>query len=381
MVPIAMTTVSTVTTLAEGKTLYELVQRYFAFGIHRTGTAVDHRTAAWMADELRDRGLTVEPQTLPFDQWVAESTLTCDGEPIEHLAVPYEWEGTLDTSSVAVLESDDPHHGGRPEALAEPIAEAQAAGADALIVPTTHPEGSLRAVNRNPEAGVSGFPVVLAAGRDADRLRGGALHLALEATTRPATTTNVIGRNQTEGQPLILTTPLTGWFGCAGERGTGVAVFLHLVDALADLPLLVNATGGHELTWFGAQRWVEANARIDAAALVHVGASVGVVEPGTGPDRELIATRSARTSLPSPQAATMSEVLAPVGLDLRPDSESWLGEAQTFCHLGIPLLSFTGAGRDFHCPEDTPERATTPRAMARVATAFEHAARELYENA
>ena len=77
----------------------------------------------------------------------------------------------------------------------------------------------------------------------------------------------------------------------------------------------------------------------------------------------------------------MSEELAHVGLDLRCDSESWLGEAQSFCHLGIPLLSFTGAGRDFHCPEDTPERATTPRAMERVATAFEQAARELYRAA
>ena len=77
----------------------------------------------------------------------------------------------------------------------------------------------------------------------------------------------------------------------------------------------------------------------------------------------------------------MSEVLAPVGLDLRPDSESWLGEAQTFCHLGIPLLSFTGAGRDFHCPEDTPSRATTPNALKRVAEAFESASRALYQAA
>ena len=380
MVPIGVTTVAPVDAV-DGQALYELVERYWSFGIHRTGTDVDDATSAWVADELAARGILVEPEVVPFDRWDAAGTLTCDGEPVEHLAVPYEWTGSLDTTSLAVLESDDPHHGGRPEALAEPIAGARASGADALIVPTVHPEGSLRAVNRNPEAGVSGFPVVLVAGRDADRLRDGSLRLVLDAATRPATTTNVIGRNQVAGRPLILTTPLTGWFGCAGERGTGVAVFLHLVDALADLPLLVNATGGHELTWFGARRWVEANTGIDAAAVVHVGASVAVVEPGTGPDRPLISTRTARTSLPSPRAATMSEVLASVGLDLRPDSESWLGEAQSFCHLGIPLLSFTGAGRDFHCPEDTPARATTPRAMARVATAFERAARELYENA
>lgn len=374
------TTVAGVTT-ADGQALYELVKRYWSFGIHRAGTEVDHRTAAWMAEELTARGLTVRPEPVPFERWVAESSLTCGGEALDHLAVPYEWEGRLDTTSVAVLESDDPHHGGRPEALAEPIATAQAAGADALIVPTVHPEGSLRAVNRNPTADASGFPVILVAGRDAARVRDSALRLTIDASTEPATTTNLIGRSGLAGPPLLLTTPLTGWFGCAGERGTGVAVLLHLVEALADLPLLVNATGGHELTWFGAQRWVEANTGTDAAAVVHVGASVGVVEPGPGSDRELISTRTARTSLSSPQAATMSEILASVGLDLRSDSESWLGEAQSFCHLGIPLLSFTGAGRDFHCPEDTPERATTPDALECVATAFESAARELYKNA
>ncbi|MEM7287144.1 MAG: hypothetical protein AAF480_12390 [Actinomycetota bacterium] len=366
---------------ADGDMLFDLVDRYWAFGIHRTGTEVDHRTAAWMGDELTARGLRVEPEVLPFDRWSAESTLTADGRAVDHLAVPYEWEGTLDTRSVVVLDSDDPHSGGRPDVLAEPIAQARAAGADALVVPTVHPEGSLRAVNRDPAGLASGFPVVLVAGRDAERVRDADLRLSVVASTTPATTTNVVARNGVAGRPLILTTPLTGWFGCAGERGTGIAVLLHLVDVLRDLPLVVNATGGHELTWFGAQRWVEANQATGAAAVVHVGASAAVVEPGEGPDRELISTRVARTSLSSPRAATMSEALASVGLDLRCDSASWLGEAQSFCHLGIPLLSFTGAGRDFHCPEDTPSRATTPEALARIATAFEAAARELYRAA
>ena len=52
--------------------------------------------------------------------------------------------------------------------------------------------------------------------------------------------------------------PLTGWFGCAGERGTGVAVLLDLVERFADRPLLVLATGGHELDYLGVRQWVAA---------------------------------------------------------------------------------------------------------------------------
>ncbi len=366
---------------ADGAALFDLVDRYWSFGIHRAGTDVDRTTAAWVADELADRGLTVETHAVPFGRWMADSTLTCDGEPVDHLAVPYEWTGTLHTGTVAVLDSDDPHHGGRPEALVGPITAARAGGAAALVVPTVHPEGSLRAVNRDPEAEPSDFPVVLVPGRDAARVRAGSLQLSVHAWTEPGATTNVVARNAVPGPPLIVTTPLTGWFGCAGERGTGVAVLFHLAEALADLPLLVLATGAHELTYLGAARWLEEHPDTDAVGVVHIGASVAVVEPGEGPDRALTTTRTARTSLPPAAASAMSEALASAGLDLQCDSASWLGEAQRFCHLGIPLLSITGAGRDFHCPEDTPSRATTPAALRTVAEAFESGARALYRAA
>ena len=365
----------------DGAALFHLVERYWSFGAHRAGTEVDHDTAAWFAAEAAARGLAVRSDTVPFDRWESTSSLACDGVAVEHLPVPYEWTGSLITDAVAVLASDDPHHGGRPEALVEPIDRARAGGAAALVVPTVHPEGSLRAVNRDLDASASGFPVVLVAGRDADRVAGGSLELRLDAHLSSGATVNVTGTNDVPGPPLLLTTPLTGWFGCAGERGTGVAVLLHLVEALADLPLLVVATGAHELTYLGAQRWVAEHGRTDAAAVMHIGASVAVVEPGAGHHRPLISTRVARTSLSSPDAATMSEALAPVGLDLGCDTTSWLGEAQVFCHLGIPLLSFTGAGRDFHCPEDTPDRATTPQALERIAAAFESTARALYRAA
>lgn len=364
--------------MADGAALFDLVDRYWRFGIHRTGSDVDHATASWMAEELASRGLRVDAQRIPFDRFVAESSLMCGGAEVEHLPVPYEWTGEITTDRVAVFGRDDRKRGGDPDSFAEQADAARAAGAEALIVPTAHPGGSLRAVNRDIGAQGVDFPVVLIAGRDEEVVRAGPTRLSMRAWHQPGHTTNVVARNGVPGRPLLLTTPLTGWFGCAGERGTGVAVLLHLVEALADLPLLVVATGGHELKWFGADRWVDATLDTDAAVVVHVGASVAVVEPGHGPERELAQTRLALTSLSAGEVEPLATVLAEIGLTLAADSMSWRGEAQSFCRLGLPLLSFTGAGLDFHCIEDTPARATTPTALARVATTFEQAARLLF---
>lgn len=360
----------------DGAALYGLVEAYADFGWHRTGSEVDNQTAAWIADALRRLGLDVAMTPVPFDRWTGSSSVNVDGVDIEHLAVPYEFTGSVDTTDVHVAEID-PNWGGDPAGLAGPVAEARACGADAVVLATTHPEGALVASNRDLTLERSGFPTVLVAGREFNRCAAGDVRLRVDGELTAGNTTNVIGHNAVAGEPLVLTTPLTGWFGCAGERGTGIAVLLHLVDALADLPLLVVATGGHELTWFGADVWVD-TAPPPAAAIVHVGASVAVVEPGTGSERALAATRLARTSVSSADAPAMASTLAPARLDLQYDSSSWKGEAQTFCRLGLPLLSFAGAGRDFHCPEDTPERATTPQALATVATAIAEAARQLY---
>ena len=353
-----------------GSDLFAIVEKYAAMGVHRAGTDVDARTAEWVALELRERGLTVDARPVPFRRWVHTSRLLADGSEVEHLPVYHEWEGSLGTDNLYVA-AFDPRRGGFPGALAEPAARARAAGADAAVLATTHPEGSLVAVNRIMDAG-SGFPVVLVAGRDLERFATGPRHLDLDAHLEPASTTNLVATNDLDGPPLLLTTPLTGWFTCAGERATGLAVFLHLVERFADRPLLVVATGGHELGYFGVRRWVdeiEEHGDARPAAIIHVGASVAVDEPRTAGTRELIDTRLATTDVDGATAEAMATALSGIGLDLVTGSTGWLGESEVFCDLAVPMLSLTGSGIDFHTPDDTPERATSPGSLARVAAA------------
>lgn len=356
-----------------GDELFGLVTAYWSLGHHRAGTAVDAATVDWLAAQLRSRGLTSERCPVPFGRYDVSSTLSVDGVAVEHLPLYCSWEGNLTTANVACI-AFDPRHGGFPAAVDAPVAAAVEKGADAAVLITAHPEGSLVGVNRDPSRPAFPIPVVLAPGSAGNLLLNAEAVLDYRACIVAGETANVVARNRVPGRPIILTTPLTGWFGCAGERGTGIAVLLHLVEQVADLPLLVVATGGHELSFIGAEEYC-ASFATDITAVIHLGASIGVesVEPdGT---RQLAATRAAMTTLSEAAAQPMRESLARARLRLVCDAQHWIGEGEVFRRLGVAQLSISGAGVDFHTPNDTPDRATSPRAMAIAAESIADAAR------
>ncbi len=350
----------------DGDGLLALVEHYHGLGVHRAGTTVDQTTNDWYADELAQRGLAVERQPVPFDRYVFESALTADGQPIDHLPLFYEWTGAIDTTDVEIVLADA-HAGGRDDDLDDALEHRRAA----LVVATEHDGGSLVAVNRKPHDH-DGHPTVLIAGRDHARVAAAdTVHLRLDAAIEPGTTTNLVA--STAGvdpdDAILLTTPLTGWFGCAGERGTGIAVLLDLVERLRDRPIVVLATGAHELDYLGVRRWV-ATAGVRPRAIVHVGASVAVDAPGADGVRRLVPTRLAMTDRAGETADTIVRALEPAAFHVRTDTDRWLGESEVFCELGVPMLSFTGSGIDFHTPEDTPARATSASSLATVAAAI-----------
>lgn len=366
--------------------LMRLVEDYASLGVHRTGGPADAATVDWMHDQLRARSLDVERIPAPWPGWSGDSSVDVGGSPIEHLVVPHAWTGSVDTSDVQVG-SFSPRSGGVSAVLDDAVADC---GDDPrpLLLATEHPNGELVGVNRNDLALRWHRPVVLCAGRDLERLRQGPMRVRVSGRHENAVATNLIARNRTAGQasaPLVLTTPLNGWFTCAGERGTGIAVLLDLVERLVDLPLLVLATTGHEVGYFGVRQLLPQLTE-PLAAIVHVGASVAVLEEPTDTgDRAdaseqpaFASTRVALTSLDDAAAAPIGAALAAVGLHTTANAPGWLGEGTVLCDLDAPLLSITGAGVDFHTPADTPDRATSAAALTAVADAFEEAARLLH---
>ena len=192
---------------------------YTSLGHHRSGTDRDLATAEWFADLVGDLG-TVTTTVVEFERYDARSELTVDERPLDHLALYYEFVGDVDTTDVAIRRLDA-RSGGFSRIADKTISEAQEAGFAALVIATEHSGGDLVAINRDLAARPSGMPTLLVAGRHHDALASASVRLKLNARLVPGRTTNIEISNDQPGPQLVLTTPLNGWFGAAGERGTG----------------------------------------------------------------------------------------------------------------------------------------------------------------
>jgi hypothetical protein len=367
-----------------GARLYETVREYAALGAHhRTGTAEDARTLDWFEDRLRALGAGTERQPWSFDRYDAEWSVTVDGAEVPALPLFYEGTGEVESATPLVASAGAVSAGTLPrwETI---VAAARSAGAPVAVVATTAPSGGLVAPNRSPAQPGSGLPALLVAGALAERLQTAPVRARIAARIAGSRTSNVIGRigPGPDRDRLLLTTPLSGWFRCAGERGTGIAVMLAVAERLAaeGVPLLVNGNSGHELIDVGAHRFAETKPA--ARAVFHFGASVAAGERH-GDDLRLTDGLAIRAWVPGAGLA-LAAAFAPLGKTpvVMADAErarpaSWVGEARVWCTLDRPLISMAGGFPLFHTPEDVPERATSPALLARVYPAALAAARLL----
>lgn len=346
------------------------VERYCALPGHRTGTAGDRATADWLTEELTARGLHVEAHPFTFPRYETSSTLVCAGRAVEHELASHQWTGRIDTDRLHIALLDDAI-GTSPSHFDTHRVDAIRFGAEALVVAHDSPVGALVQVNHDPEHG-EGFPVVIVARGDAEALRAHGGHLRADATTVPAEAINLLATDGDDPHPVLLTTPLSGWYSCAGERATGVAAILALVDRLRDrVPLAVLLTSGHELENLGA-RIAEATLPIRPRAIVHLGASVAA----TDVDGALAARRFALlrgVAGGEADARRIDELFAVSRHQVSHDPPQWIGESLVWQGRGTPLLSLSGIGPYFHTVLDTPGRGTTPEALTTVLQVLEEA--------
>lgn len=357
--------------------LFGLVEEYAGFGVHRTGTETQARTAEWLAEQLTARGGAVRLEPVAFERYSAEWSVTIDGDEVEALPLFYEAVGSVASDDPVRWSAFDPPGAG-PTGTTGALDDAQP-GALAVAA-TRNLLGLLAVSNRTPVLG-SGQPVLQVAGHHGEALAGGAaVRARLDARIEPASCPNVIAEfgNVADAERLtILTTPISGWFRCAGERGTGIAVALEVAERLAEeTPVLFLGATGHELGAFGGVAFHRAYAgRVHT--LLHVGANVGCDWPATdtlaAPNHAFMRARVISTTGRTRDVATPFERLGS-GID-EPgrDRSKWFGEAAEW--LDAPqLLSFLGQNPWFHAPQDTPDVSCTAERTDAVADAFTESA-------
>lgn len=287
---------------ADAAWLQSVLERFAGFGVKAAGGPGDTASGAWLEGEMALFGYRCERQAFeaPYAE-VRTATLAVGDRRAEvfpqaivrptgpgGLSAPLRLStagGRLDGAIALVVLPFRRWVSTAEPPVAQALADVFGRGAAAAILVTTGP--TREAIALNVSATKPGWPqpVAILAPRDADAFMAAALAgqtatLTVDAVSGRRPAYNLICRlDQGAPKTLIVTTPRSGWFTCAAERGSGVAVWLSVARWLAMARPRVNlefvATSGHEYIYLGGEEYLKHHAPKPAAThmWVHIGAS------------------------------------------------------------------------------------------------------------
>jgi hypothetical protein len=382
-----------------GEALYRDVERYVAFGEHRTGTDVDLATSAWIRAELAAAGFEVTDLPFPvrvFDMkscWVKVGERSYEGYP--------EWYPTATgpepvTAPLTLLGNDESLESlegkvwltkargsrGLGSELKRRLDAAGKAGAVAAVVVIPHPSGELSGRSTGKpwhEAPWCSIPVVGVAPKHEETLRaaaerGEAASVLIHGQDRPdgraLTTVGCIG----DGDELIIvTTPSSGLSYCGGERAPGVALLLGLARWVAqrrpDTRYLFSANSGHELMGLGVYPLMDEVPPPEAVKCwLHMGSGIANwhwVASSKGLERQM-RRGGIQNFVCSPELVPIMERSFAHIEGLAPRTTRPGGELAHYMRVGYRSFGFYGGNRYVHTIVDRADQ-TAPELLEPVA--------------
>lgn len=381
---------------------------YIGFGNKRSGGAGDTACGHWLAAELERAGFAVDklPIAVPwFEGERCEIALGAaraplhpqpivtptPGEGVSGPLIRVDAHGKADAPLAGAIALVDLPYGRWSSALAKPVRApvdaAFAGGAKAAVIVTNGPTGQVIALNADGRAPMFAGPVGLLAPSEAAPFLDAAMRreparVTLTGRSGRRAAFNVIGRlDRGKGRWITVSTPRSGWFGCAGERGGGIAAWLDLARAaptlLPDHDLAFLCNSGHEYENLGAEEALKAAAPKPAEThfWLHLGANLAArdwheglfgLAPLTGVDSQ----RYLVVSPPLlPAARRLFAGLA--GLESPyPSDRLSAGELTAIIAAGYPSVAGVFGVHRFHHVADDDPRCVDPVAVAATTAAF-----------
>jgi len=359
------------------------LEAYDAQGWHRTGTAVDINSAFWLVGAMRNVGSDVVLEEFElFRPQPVTATIEIDGRCIEGLplfdTLPLPggcMEGALgplgSSSPIGVLVTRSPAPDERYDAIRRET------GHQALVAITVGRTPGLHARNAVSFKHPFGVPVLQVSSEEEAFLlvaadAGTPAKLCIVTESLPARSANVVARvagTNPSLEPIVVSTPRSGWWNCSGERGGGLACWLDVLRSAVAEPLprdaLFAAFAGHEIDHVGLDSFLERRPGIATRvhAWVHFGANVGAA---VGPSVRVSASRvddlaQARTAL---KREGVNELTSP------PAGVVNGGESAVVAGLGARCIALLGGSSLFHLESDRWPRANDVPQTARQARAF-----------
>ncbi len=363
----------------------ERIRAYEAFGIHRTGWTGDDASAGWMRDLLQAAGAMPTFERFPFRlvEYRRTRLVTPDGtvEGLPLYDAGFTPAGGGVTTELVELGTGDPFGNivittENDPAFSQPnagrsIEDLEEQGAVGLVIVTADPRGAVKVLNATRLSEPRQLPVLQIGTREARTLASTLLMhaevtLEIDGDRLESRARNVVATlpgTDSEAAPIGITTPRSGWFSCASERGGGIAILLALAGAFAQRPhrrtIEVVATSGHELNFRGMEAYLNAHSGLAGRshAWLHLGANIGTATGPTNAESTDAAIVEHATSALSASGARF-EVIETRG-----------GEAQNIARAGGRYLSLRGVNDYFHSPNDTFEVACDAEQVAAAARA------------
>jgi hypothetical protein len=351
-----------------GEFLFNDLKAYSALGEHRTASKVDRDTSAWLAKQLEAFGftsklvpfrvhqfqfesasLTANRRSIPcFPLWLPRST---GSEPLRSSIARGTAKGRVAFARLQKGGALTPADVG----VLQPLIDA---GAAAIIGITPSESGELVALNSTADTRPWPVPILLVSPAEEMTLRGATdVAISIQGRDDPrAEAFETIGEIGTGKKHIVISTPSSGWFHCAGERGPGIAIWLALARWSSHRESSVRytfvASSGHELGEQGMHSFLASQAprSNDVDVWLHLGASIAA----RGTTRRLMTNH--REWLPSLTRNFRSFA------DLQPEmTDTPVGELAQLAKLGYRCFGIAGGHTLFHSPGDLP--STTSAAM------------------
>jgi hypothetical protein len=281
-----------------GDQLFSTVSKFASLGEHRTGTPADFATSEWLGKELAAVGYEVKYLEFKLKQFFPESVTVVDARKQALQAFPFWYvkdstqltaEGVLTTQTtdvrnkIVLLDLSTVQPGQSEVTLLKALKAVVDGGAKAVIGYAANDAGEIAAINAPKAAKPWPVPVVLVSIGDAKKLQGQegqSVKVSIKGTFKVVNARNVYGTIGKGEEYIVISTPISGWFSCGGERGPGIATWLALAKwaAAKKLPYKFVFTGnsGHELGGWGAKAFLDNGAPpVSKTKLwVHLGAGV-----------------------------------------------------------------------------------------------------------
>jgi hypothetical protein len=387
--------------LFDGQKLFGDVEKYVSFGEHRTATPADSSTVDWLSRELKAYGYEINHTEFSLKQFfpkkvsvtIVESNEVFDAFPLWYVndTIGLNPEGVLtgDVSDltkvrdkIVLLDFSFGQSGKPASEVREKIQEFIHAGAKAIVGYKENISGEIVAFNAPIETTPWDIPIVVVSPETAKTLlanEGKHVNLSIEGTFKDVIAKNVYATIGSGSQYVVISTPVSGWFRCGGERGPGIAIWLALAQwaARQKLPytFIFTANTGHELDFRGAHEFLEKDAPSPANTKlwIHLGAGIATLSWKDTPNglvREDKVDAARNFFYSDSVQPAFDKAFASIAGNKWNIKERNGGELLAVVQKGYPnVLGISHAHAFFHTPNDDASK-TSPEILQDAALAF-----------